>query len=83
MPRQRLTATASKRPDGSLDVTVVTSNIQRVDVLLNGRPVHTADVSDGSTTFDLVEGAPPAQAAALECRGFRANQLVVSTRLQA
>jgi hypothetical protein len=83
MPRQRLTATASKRANGSLNVTVVTSNIQRVDVLLNGRPVHTADVPDGSTSFDLAEVAPPAQAAALECRGFRDNQLVASTRLQA
>jgi Peptidase family S41 len=82
-PRQRLTATASKRADGSLNVTVVTSNIQRVDVLLNGRPVHTADVPDGSTSFDLAEVAPPAHAAALECRGFRDNHLVASTRLQA
>lgn len=82
MPRQRLTAAASKRPDGSFSITVVTSNIQRVDVLLNGRPVHTADVSDGPTTFDLVGGVSPGQAA-LECRGFRDSQLVVSTRLQA
>jgi hypothetical protein len=85
MPRQRLAASCAKRADGSLDVTVTTSNVQRVDVLLNGRPVHTVDVKDGSTPFNIAVPAKPAGAAAttslLECRGFRDAQLVASTRV--
>src|SRR5260370_40627014 len=85
-PRQRLTATSNKRGDGSLDMSVITSNVQRVDVLLNGRPVHTLDVNDGSTSFNLtvpVQPARPANAAsALEHRGFRDGQLVASTRVK-
>ena len=86
MPRQRLTAISKKSDNGSLDVTVVTTNVQRVDVLLNGRPVHTVDTTAGSTSFNVAVPAQPAQPAAgagvLECRGFRNNQLVASTRLQ-
>lgn len=85
MPRQRVAASCNKLANGSLDVTVTTSNLRRVDVLLNGRPVHTLDVKDGSTSFNV---APPqslprtAAASVLECRGFRDGQLVASTRVQ-
>ena len=86
MPRQRLAASCNKRADGSLDVTITTSNLRRVDVLLNGRPVHTLDVKDGSASFNVVPPSPPAPrtaaAGVLECRGFRDGQLVASTRVQ-
>jgi Peptidase family S41 len=86
MPRQRLTATCSKLPNGSLSSTVVTSNVQRVDMLLNGRPVQTLDVKDGSTSFNVVIPAQPANVGgatnALEYKGFRNGELVVGTRLQ-
>jgi hypothetical protein len=80
MPRQRLTATSQRRPDGSLDMTIVTANIQRVDVLLGGRPVHTRNVIDGAGSFNVAIPAPAG--AGLECRGFRGNELVASIRLQ-
>lgn len=86
MPRQRLTATRNKRGDGSLDMTVITGNVQRVDVLLNGRPVHTLNTNDGSTHVTVAVPPQPAGAASaaslLEYRGFRGGQLVASTRLQ-
>jgi hypothetical protein len=86
MPRQRLTATCTKRADGSLDVTVTTSNVARVDVLLNGRPVHTLDVKDGSTSFNVALPSQPAPgavaASVLECEGFRDGELIASTRVQ-
>ena len=86
MPRQRLTATCSKRGDGSLDMTIVASNVQRVDVLLDGRPVHTLDTKDGSASINVVVPSRPAGAAhaasLLEYRGFRDGQLVASTRVQ-
>jgi C-terminal processing protease CtpA/Prc len=86
MARQRLTTTSVKRNDGSLDITAITTNIQRVDVLLSGRTIHTVDVKDGSIAFTVAVPARPPQPAAgtgfLECRGFRNDQLVASTRLQ-
>jgi hypothetical protein len=83
LPQQRITGKSTTLPDGSLDVTVTTSNIGRVDVLLNGRPIHTLDVKDGSTSLKL---SPPAHAtsgayAPLELRGFRDGNLVASTRI--
>jgi hypothetical protein len=85
MPRQRLAASCNTRADSSLDVTVTTSNVGRVDVLLNERPVHTLDVQDGSTSFSVAPPSPPAPdtvgARVLECRGFRNEQLVASTRV--
>jgi hypothetical protein len=85
MQRQRLAASCEKLADGSLDVTVTTSNVGRVDVLLNGRPIHTLDVKDGCTSFQMAtpfrRGGMPSTRV-LECRGFRDAQLVASTRVQ-
>jgi hypothetical protein len=81
-PRQRLTATASKKPGGSLAMTVSTTNIQRIDVLLGGRPIYTRDVADGSISFDIPMPAPLAAGdVGVECRGYRRDDLVVSVRL--
>jgi C-terminal processing protease CtpA/Prc len=80
MDRQRLAATCNKKADGSLAVSVVTSNVQRVDVLLNGRTIHTSDVKDGSTLFNV--GVPGQPVGVLECKGFRDARLVASTRVK-
>ena len=80
MPRQRLTVTATKRHDGSLKLAVATDNVHRVDIVLDGRPVHTVDVKIGSASFDVA--GPAAGASNLECRGFREDTLVASTRLK-
>jgi hypothetical protein len=83
MSRQRLTATASKKPGGSLAMTVNTTNIQRIDVLLGGRPVHTRDVTDGSVSFNIaVSTAAATGNRGVECRGYRDDQLAASVRLQ-
>jgi Peptidase family S41 len=85
MQRQRLAASCEKLADGSFDVTVTTSNIGRVDVLLNGRPIHTLDVKDGFKSFQMAapfrRGGTPSTRV-LECRGFRDARLVASTRVQ-
>jgi hypothetical protein len=80
MDRQRLSATCNRNADGSLAVTVVTSNVQRVDVLLNGRTIHTADVKDGSTSFNVAVPGP--STGVVECKGFRDARLVASTRVR-
>ncbi len=61
-------------------VTATTVNLDRVDVLVNGRPRLTLDVSDGPHTFTL-----PATGGSmvLELRGYRGNTLQASTRLRA
>jgi hypothetical protein len=82
MDRQRLVATCSKNADGSLAVTTVTSNVQRVDVVLNGRTIHTANVKDGSTSFNVAVPGPLALASLLECTGFRGPRLVASIRVR-
>ena len=80
MPRQRLTVTSQAQPDGTLKLAVATDNIHRVDIVLDGRPVHTVDVKKGSASFNLA--GPAAGASILECRGFRSDTLVASTRLK-
>jgi Peptidase family S41 len=83
-PRQSLAASLSRQTDGSLNVTVATSNIGRVDVLLNHRTIHTLDVKDGSTRFKLPAQTQPPMAAAghtLVFRGFRDELVVASTRV--
>jgi C-terminal processing protease CtpA/Prc len=80
MPRQRLTVSATKQNDGSLKLTVTTNKIHRVDIVLDGRTIHTVDVKKISSSFDLA--GPAAGASLLECRGFRHNTLVASTRLK-
>ena len=85
MPRQRLAASLNRQADGSLDVTVTTSNLGRVDVLLDGRTVHTLDVKDGPTRLTLPPGTQPAGTTAgsvVGFRGFRDGRIVASTRVQ-
>jgi hypothetical protein len=65
--------------DGSAHrVTAVTANLDRLDVLVNGRPRLTLDGTDGPHTFTVpVTGG----AAVLELRGFRGDALTASTRV--
>jgi C-terminal processing protease CtpA/Prc len=76
MPRQRLTVTAAA--GGNL--TVTTSNITRVDLFVNHRPILSKDVNqDGTITLALPLGN--AQGRRVEVQGFRGEQRVASTRL--
>jgi hypothetical protein len=83
-PRQRLAAGVTKGASGALNVTLTSANIQRVDVLVNGRPVQSLDVRDGATS--LTVAAPPRPGAGgapnvLECLGFRGGEFKASTRV--
>jgi C-terminal processing protease CtpA/Prc len=79
MPRQRLTVTPVKQPDGSLKLSLMTKNIHRIDIMLDGRPVHTMDVKKDAASFQI--SGPALGARILECRGFRDKTLVASSRL--
>ena len=67
------------RTAGKVQVTVDTTKIDRLDVLLDGRPQLSLDVTDSTSNFELVGLA--ASAKTLELRGFDAGQLVASRRL--
>jgi hypothetical protein len=62
-----------------VQVTVDTTNIYRLDVLLDGRPQSSLDVTGCTSNFELAGLA--ASAKTLELRGFDAGQLVASRRL--
>lgn len=73
--------TAKVRSEGtSKQVDAVTKNISRLDAFLNTRPYRSYDVVDGTTSIDfpLLTGSSNT----LELRGFRNEQLAVSTRIQ-
>ena len=78
MPVQAVAATVRTAPD-SQKVDITTENVTRLDLLINGRPFQSVDVSDGTISIDL----PPVSGAILELRGFRSDQLVASTRVAA
>jgi peptidase S41-like protein len=63
----------------AMRVDATTKNITRLDVFLNTRPFRSLDVVDGTTSMEL----PPLGLGSktLELRGFRSDQLVVSTRV--
>lgn len=56
------------------------SNIDRVDMFISGRPVLSLDVTTSSTTAVLP--APAAAGSSVSANGYRQGDLVVSTRLQ-
>lgn len=58
-------------------ITATTSNLDRLDVYVDGRPWLTLDVQDGPNTFNL----PALGIGRTELRGFKQGQLAASTRL--
>jgi hypothetical protein len=77
LPLQGLTiATATAPP--TPQVTVTASNLDRVDILVNGRPVDSVDVTAPSMTVTLP--TPVLAGARLSAQGYRQNVLVASAR---
>ena len=61
------------------DVAYEANNLDRVDLLVNGRPVLSQDVTTGSGTLALP--TPATAGSTLIGNGYRSGELVVSTRL--
>ena len=70
-----------KAPSGTpvQQLTFESKNIDRVDMLVNDRPVVSQDVTDGIGTLTLPTPAPAGST--LACNGYRSGSLVASTRL--
>jgi hypothetical protein len=60
--------------------TVDCANIDRLDLMLNGRPVVSQDVT--APSFTVSRPAPATAGIILEARGYRQGELVVGTRLR-
>jgi hypothetical protein len=74
-----LDAKLADGPGGSEhQVTVTTGNLDRLDILVNGRPRLSNDVSDGPHTIMIPTSG---SATMVELRGFRADALVAAARL--
>ena len=82
--KQSLTASAVKQPRGVWLIEFRASNIDRVDILLNGRPEESRDINQNRRTYSAT--LPRKRILKpdnfVELRGFRNGELVVSTRLR-
>lgn len=79
MPVYSLTAKANEAAAGSVQMTVTTRNMTRVDVSLNDRPILTLDVKDGTSAFTLPRRSPSENR--IELRGYNGEKLAAATRL--
>jgi hypothetical protein len=78
MPVRALSAVMAPPSGGMVEVRATTKGLSRLDASVDGRPRATADVVDGTTTFNLP--TPPSGAQVLELRGFDGGQLVAARR---
>lgn len=67
-----------KRVAGKLRVKVATTNLPRIDILVDGRPRLSEDVQDGTSTFEV---AGASDATVVELRGFDEGELVAAQRI--
>jgi len=76
-PSQTLTVTAAGHAP-TTEVEINATNIDRVDLLVDGRPVESVDVAAAPTKVKL---SKPLTGHRLVAEGYRKNQLVASARL--
>ncbi|MFB6438771.1 S41 family peptidase [Streptomyces sp. NPDC056411] len=74
-PVHALSVTSAARQNGGVRITVETTNVDRLDVYLDGRPRRTVDVTDGPVEV-TVDQAPPATT--LRVDGFAGGHLVAT-----
>ena len=65
----------------TLDLAITTTNLDRVDVYINGRPSGSQDVSDGTTAVTIESDDPIPWA--IEVRGFDSGELKSTYELEA
>lgn len=82
-PKQSLTASMVKGTGGVWLVEFMASNIDRVDILLNGRPEESVDVGKNRKAYSasLPKKRILKKGNVIELRGFRDSELIVSTRV--
>ena len=78
MPLRRLRVSTS-RAGATLTVQAETAGITRLDSYVDGRPLKTVDVDDGTHSFEI---ELPAGAALLDIAGYQDDQLVAARKLK-
>ncbi|MDX2232312.1 MAG: S41 family peptidase [Leptolyngbyaceae cyanobacterium bins.349] len=78
LPAYALSVRVTTTSQDSLTVVVTTQNVSRVDVYLDGRPQRSLDVKNGDTTVQIPRFA---HSSGLEVRGFAANRLVATRKV--
>ncbi len=74
MPVRKLDVTTTMS-SGNMTIQAETLGLSRLDIYIDGRPVDSIEVTDGSQSFDI--DLPPS-ATLLEFAGFKANEYVAS-----
>lgn len=77
MPRRRLQVTTSQSA-AALTITADTAGIDRLDTYIDGRPVDSRDVGDGSHSYSVT---PPGSPALLELAGYDGGDYVAARKL--
>lgn len=78
MPVRLLNVTTS--PAGpTLTIQAKTVGISRLDIYIDGRPLESHDINDGTHSYDV---APPAAAALLELAGYKNDKLVAARKMK-
>lgn len=80
LPRRGLVVEQTPHP-GGIDLKVRTKGLDRLDVLVDGRPRDTLDVGDGEHSVSVA--LTGAGQHAVELRGFDAGTLAAARKLQA
>lgn len=78
MPVRLLTISTS-RSGSTLTIQATTVGISRLDTYIDGRPLHSLDINDGSHSFNV---DLPTGATLLELAGYKSNEYVAARKLQ-
>lgn len=78
LPAYTISVKVNSKASNTLNATVTTKNLSRLDVYINDRPQRSLDVKDGSTELQL---PLPTGASILELQGFAENRLVASRQV--
>jgi Peptidase family S41 len=78
MPVRRLSVTTNQA-GSTLDIQATTGGIMRLDAYVDGRPLKSVDISDGTHGFEI---DLPAGAALLQLAGYMDDELVAARKLQ-
>ena len=75
LPVRQLTVQSAPAAGDTVEVTVTTQRLDRLDAYVNGRPIRTVDIGATPTGFSI---ARPPTGAELRLHGYEGGQLVAS-----
>jgi hypothetical protein len=79
MPVRKLDAEVIERGGRTLTLSVTVEKLRRLDFYVDGRPLASQDVKDGTTQVQLAGVEPDAEL--IELEGFYRNKLVAARRV--